>query len=92
MSDISKLIEAMRLSQEGGATRAAANPILPLDQPVVFDTEKNEYVRAPDVPKVVSGEPKPADAPKPAEGGNPATRPHEPAAKPAEQPKPAERK
>jgi len=90
MSDISKLIEAMRLSQEGGATRAAANPILPLDQPVVFDTEKNEYVRATPPPKVVSGEPNPADAPKPAEGGT--SRLHEPAAKPAEQPKPAERK
>ena len=85
MSDISKLIEAMRLSQEGGATRAAANPILPLDQPVVFDTEKNEYVRAPETPKVRSEEAaaaKPADAPKAAEGGT--SRPHEPAAKPAE--------
>ena len=88
MSDISKLIEAMRLSQEGGATRAAANPILPLDQPVVFDTEKNEYVRAPETPKVRSEEA--SGAPKPAEGGS--TRPHEPAPKPAEQPKPAERK
>jgi len=82
MSDISKLIEAMRVSQEGGATRAAANPILPLDQPVVFDTEKNEYVRAPDVPKVRTEEAKPADAPKAAEGGT--SRPHEPAAKPPE--------
>lgn len=79
MSDISKLIEAMRLSQEGGA-RAAPNPILPLDQPVVFDTEKNEYVRATPPPKVVSGEPTPAT------GGS------APAPKPAEQPKPPERK
>ena len=82
MSDISKLIEAMRVSQAGGAeARAAAdNPILPLDQPVVFDTEKNEYVRATPPPKVVSGEPTPAT------GGS------APAPKPAEQPKPPERK
>ena len=91
MSDISKLIEAMRVSQAGGAeARAAAdNPILPLDQPVVFDTEKNAYVRAPEPPKVRSEEAA-SGAPKPAEGGT--SRPHEPAAKPAEQPKPAERK
>ena len=95
MSDISKLIEAMRVAGEGGGTRSGeANPILPLGQPVVWVDGK--LVKAPDAPKIaelpVAGAPKPADkpaeraeAPKPAEPAKPPERStHESARTPAE--------
>jgi hypothetical protein len=61
MSDISKLIEALRVSQSGGTRAGDDNPILPLDQPLVVVDGK--LTRAADAPKAEE----PAPAPKPAE-------------------------
>jgi len=61
MSDISKLIEALRVSTSGGTRSGEDNPILPLDQPVVVVDGK--LMRAADAPKVVEpAAPKPAEA------------------------------
>ena len=82
MSDISKLIEAMRVSGEAGGTRGGeANPILPLGQPLVWMDGK--LVKAPDAPRPAALAAQ-TEAPAPKAADKPAERAHESARTPAE--------
>lgn len=86
MSDISKLIEALRVGEAGGTRGGEANPILPLGQPLAWVDGK--LVKAPDPPKPAALTAQ-TDAPKTAD--KPAERAHESARTPAEGASPGSR-